>query len=90
MSTSAANPVTTAPGTMLETGDRFIDIHAVRDRTGMCLTWIEDAVRKRVRSGVGDFPLPVKIGKATRWLESEVLGWMNDQAARFRRRTISK
>ncbi len=57
-------------------GDRFLTLAQVSGICGMGRTYITDAVRHRVRTGSGDFPLPIKIGAASRWLRSEIYAWM--------------
>jgi predicted DNA-binding transcriptional regulator AlpA len=48
-------------------------------------TWITDAVRERVRSGDGEFPLPIKVGGATRWISSEIHAWLAARIAEARK-----
>lgn len=49
---------------------RLIDEPRVRHMTSMGSSFIRDACK------AGEFPAPVKVGRANRWVESEVLEWI--------------
>jgi len=52
---------------------RLIRIRDVSDRTGLQRA----TIYKRVANGA--FPKPVKIGSASRWVESDIQSWIEDQ-----------
>lgn len=51
----------------------LINLHEVRRITGMSTTFIYTKMAE------GRFPARVKIGRAARWLRSDVLKWVADQ-----------
>jgi predicted DNA-binding transcriptional regulator AlpA len=71
-----------APGAA--SSERFLRLADVCKITCLGKTWITDAVLERKRHGKGDFPLPVKIGAATCWLQSEVQAWMRARVEQSR------
>lgn len=56
-----------------ETIVRMIRLADVCDMIGLKHT----AIYERISNGT--FPKPIKIGKASRWLETEVQAWIGDQ-----------
>lgn len=50
--------------------DRWLALDAVMDVTSLARSTVYDLIRQ------GNFPRPVKIGSASRWSESDVVGWM--------------
>ncbi len=53
----------------------LIGLAAVKAKSGMSRAWIYQAVED------GEFPKPVKIGAANRWLDTEVDNWVLDRVA---------
>jgi len=52
---------------------RLIRFQDVSERTGLRRT----AIYGRIAAGA--FPKPVKIGSASRWVESDIQSWIEDQ-----------
>jgi prophage regulatory protein len=50
--------------------DRLLTFEQLSDKVGMKRTAIYAAIN------AGSFPVPVKIGKLSRWVESEVEAWI--------------
>jgi len=61
------------------TSERLLCLDDVCRLTCLGKTFITGASRERLQKGTGDFPLPVKIGMATRWLYSEIEAWMRSR-----------
>jgi prophage regulatory protein len=55
--------------------DRLLRFPAVAEMVGLKTTAIYGAVRR------GEFPRPVKFGRASAWPESEVLAWIEARKA---------
>lgn len=53
--------------------ERLININEVESITGFKSSYLYSKIQK------GEFPQPVKIGTASRWLESQVLTWIHAQ-----------
>lgn len=53
--------------------EKLLPLPEVEGRTGFRSSFIYQLIRE------GRFPKPVKIGLASRWRESEVQQWINDQ-----------
>ena len=52
--------------------ERFLRLPEVQKRTGFSRSYIYKSVSD------GEFPAPIKVGgRASVWLESEVIDWMN-------------
>lgn len=54
---------------------RLISISEVMRKTGMGRTWIYNAVSQ------GSFPIQVKIGKRSLWIEDEIDYWIGNHIA---------
>jgi prophage regulatory protein len=52
---------------------RLLRIRQVEDATGFGRSWIYEKVRR------GEFPQPIKLGRSSAWLESEVEGFIDAQ-----------
>jgi prophage regulatory protein len=52
---------------------RIIRLPQVRDLVGLRKSAIYDKIK------AGDFPKPVKLGRVSGWVESEVQAWINSQ-----------
>lgn len=55
---------------------RLLRLQQVMTRTGVARTFIYDQIKK------GHFPQPVKAGRASLWLETEIEGWIQALADR--------
>lgn len=64
MTTELERPAGSAPS------DRLLTFEQLSDKVGMKRTAIYAAIN------AGSFPVPVKIGKLSRWVEAEVDAWI--------------
>lgn len=53
--------------------DRFLPIGQVVNLTGFCRSFIYGQIAAQA------FPQPIKIGRSSRWRQSEIVGWINRQ-----------
>lgn len=67
--------MTTKP-TLLE--DQFVDMVFITRLTGLTDKWFY----KLIKDGV--FPKPIKLGRSSRWLQSEVEAWLQERIAQSR------
>lgn len=67
--------MTTKP-TLLE--DQFVDMAFITRLTGLTDKWFY----KLIKDGV--FPKPIKLGRSSRWLQSEVEAWLQERIAQSR------
>ncbi|MCB5321692.1 AlpA family transcriptional regulator [Yersinia intermedia] len=58
--------------------DQFVDMTFITTFTGMTDKWFY----KLIQDGV--FPKPIKLGRSSRWLKSEVESWMQERIAHSR------
>jgi len=65
MQPELARPAGSAPS------DRLLTFEQLSDKVGMKRTAIYAAI------SAGSFPVPVKIGKLSRWVETEVDAWID-------------
>lgn len=56
--------------------ERLIPLREVKSQVGMCRTTIY------TRIAAGEFPKHVKLGKSSRWLQSEIQNFIEQQANR--------
>ncbi|BES86471.1 MULTISPECIES: helix-turn-helix transcriptional regulator [Pectobacterium] len=63
--------------TLLE--DQFIDMKFITTLTEMTDKWFYKLIQD------GDFPAPVKFGRSSRWLKSEVEAWLQESIAKSRK-----
>ena len=68
--------MTTRPS-LLE--DQFVDMAFITNLTGLTEKWYY----KRIKDGV--FPKPVKLGRSSRWLKSEVEAWLQERINQSRK-----
>jgi prophage regulatory protein len=61
--------------TPMPANERLLSFHQVSHRVGLKRTAIYAAV------AAGHFPRPIKLGRASRWLESELDAWIAVVAA---------
>lgn len=60
--------------------NRFLNSKEVAEIVGFNVDWIYKKIAK------GEFPKPIKIGRSSRWLYTEIMQWINEtanQAARL-------
>lgn len=64
------NATTTSTPTSLLT-DQFIDMKFITQLTGLTDKWFYKLIQD------GEFPKPIKLGRSSRWLKSEVELWLS-------------
>lgn len=64
------NTTTTSVPTSLLT-DQFIDMKFITQLTGLTNKWFYKLIQD------GEFPKPIKLGRSSRWLKSEVELWLS-------------
>ncbi|MGJ5721724.1 helix-turn-helix transcriptional regulator [Morganella sp. B601] len=57
--------------TLLE--DKFIDMKFIVQLTGLSDKWFYKLIQD------GQFPKPIKLGRSSRWLKSEVEQWLQER-----------
>lgn len=50
--------------------DQFVDMKFITRFTGLTDKWFYKMIQD------GEFPKPIKLGRSSRWLQSEVEAWM--------------
>ncbi|MEY0596505.1 helix-turn-helix transcriptional regulator [Providencia alcalifaciens] len=50
--------------------DQFIDMKFITALTGLTDKWFYKLIQE------GEFPKPIKLGRSSRWLKSEVVQWL--------------
>ncbi|EBS6881420.1 AlpA family transcriptional regulator [Salmonella enterica] len=68
--------MTSLPNTLLS--DQLVDMKFITTFTGLTDKWFY----KLIQDGV--FPKPIKLGRSSRWLKSEVENWLQQQIAKSR------
>lgn len=58
--------------------DQFVDMKFITRLTGLTDKWFY----KLIQDGV--FPKPIKLGRSSRWLQSEVEAWLQQRIAESR------
>jgi len=58
--------------------DKFVDMAFITQLTGLTDKWFY----KQIKDGV--FPKPIKLGRSSRWLQSEVEAWLQQRIAASR------
>lgn len=53
--------------------DAFIDMKFITRLTGLTDKWFYKLIQD------GEFPKPIKLGRSSRWLKSEVEHWLNER-----------
>ncbi|EHF5000505.1 helix-turn-helix transcriptional regulator [Enterobacter asburiae] len=66
----------TTPGNLLN--DKFVDMAFITQLTGLTDKWFYKLIKD------GEFPKPIKLGRSSRWLESEVEAWLQQRIAQSR------
>ncbi|MBN5417379.1 AlpA family transcriptional regulator [Serratia marcescens] len=60
------------PGLM---NDKLVDMVFITEYTGLSNKWFYKLIQE------GEFPKPIKLGRSSRWLQSEVERWMQQRIA---------
>ena len=58
--------------------DKFVDMAFITTLTGLTDKWFYKLIKD------GEFPKPIKLGRSSRWLESEVEAWLQQRIAQSR------
>ena len=66
----------TTPTSLLN--DKFVDMAFITQLTGLTDKWFYKLIQD------GEFPKPIKLGRSSRWLESEVEAWLQQRIAESR------
>ncbi|CAM6882721.1 MULTISPECIES: helix-turn-helix transcriptional regulator [Enterobacteriaceae] len=66
----------TTPASLLN--DKFVDMAFITKLTGLTDKWFYKLISS------GEFPKPIKLGRSSRWLESEVEAWLQQRIAQSR------
>ncbi len=66
----------TTPACILN--DKFVDMAFITQLTGLTDKWFYKLI------SLGEFPKPIKLGRSSRWLESEVEAWLQQRIAQSR------
>ncbi|MEQ4627412.1 AlpA family transcriptional regulator [Providencia rettgeri] len=53
--------------------DQFVDMKFITHLTGLTDKWFYKLIQE------GEFPKPIKLGRSSRWLKSEVEHWLNER-----------
>ena len=53
--------------------DQLVDMRFITKLTGLTDKWFYKLIKD------GDFPKPVKLGRSSRWLKSEVENWLQER-----------
>lgn len=59
--------------------DQFIDIKFITQLTGLTDKWFYKLIQE------GAFPKPIKLGRSSRWLKSEVENWQQTKITESRK-----
>lgn len=76
MVTSISSPVSTETPSLLN--DQFIDMKFITKLTGLTDKWFYKLIQD------GEFPKPIKLGRSSRWLKSEVEQWLHTRISQSR------
>lgn len=68
--------MTTSPSL---TEDQFIDMVFITSLTGLTDKWFYKLIKD------GSFPKPIKLGRSSRWLKSEVENWLQERIDQSRK-----
>lgn len=61
------------------TEDLFVDMVFITSLTGLTDKWFYKLIKD------GTFPKPIKLGRSSRWLKSEVEKWLQDRIEQSRK-----
>lgn len=59
--------------------DQLVDMQFLTKLTGLTDKWFYKLIKD------GDFPKPVKLGRSSRWLKSEVENWLQERINQSRK-----
>ncbi|MBA5601079.1 AlpA family transcriptional regulator [Pectobacterium punjabense] len=59
--------------------DQFVDMAFITQLTGLTDKWFYKLIQ------LGEFPKPIKLGRSSRWLQSEVENWLQQRIDQSRR-----
>ena len=60
------------------TKDRLVDMAFITSYTGLTDKWFYKLIKD------GEFPKPIKLGRSSRWTESEVKSWLKQRMEKSR------
>ncbi|MFP2348760.1 helix-turn-helix transcriptional regulator [Enterobacter ludwigii] len=58
--------------------DQLVDMRFITKLTGLTDKWFYKLI------SLGEFPKPIKLGRSSRWLQSEVEAWLQQRIAQSR------
>lgn len=58
--------------------DQFVDMKFITRLTGLSDKWFYKLIQE------GEFPKPIKLGRSSRWLNSEIESWLQARIAESR------
>ncbi|ECG8572690.1 AlpA family transcriptional regulator [Salmonella enterica subsp. diarizonae] len=61
------------------TEDQFVDMVFITSLTGLTDKWFYKLIKD------GAFPAPIKMGRSSRWLKSEVEAWLQERINQSRK-----
>ncbi|MEV9551395.1 AlpA family transcriptional regulator [Salmonella enterica subsp. enterica] len=61
------------------TEDQFVDMEFITSLTGLTDKWFYRLIKD------GLFPKPIKLGRSSRWLKSEVEAWLQERINQSRK-----
>jgi predicted DNA-binding transcriptional regulator AlpA len=74
---SSATLITTGESNMITetllTEDKLVDMLFITTLTGLTDKWFYKLIKD------GEFPKPIKLGRSSRWLQSEVENWLRER-----------
>lgn len=74
---SSATLITTRESNMITetllTEDKLVDMLFITALTGLTDKWFYKLIKD------GEFPKPIKLGRSSRWLQSEVENWLRER-----------
>ena len=70
--------INASPDTLLSAQDPLIDMTFITTFTGMTDKWFYKLI------GDGLFPKPIKLGRSSRWLQSEIESWLQERISQSR------
>jgi len=74
---SSATLITTGESNMITetllTEDKLVDMLFITTLTGLTDKWFYKLIKD------GEFPKPIKLGRSSRWLQSEVEHWLRER-----------
>lgn len=65
--------MTTTTATAGLLNDKMVDMVFITEFTGLSNKWFYKLIQE------GEFPKPIKLGRSSRWLQSEIETWMQQR-----------